>query len=159
MALERFQSLIESSAARYGVPAPWISAVIMTESSGNPMAYRAEPQIGDASYGLMQLLMSTARGLGYTGDANGLYDAATNIDLGTRLLSDLRRRYGTDFDRIYSAYNSGSPSKYLTSSQVAANVARARDWLQQVISDNPAEASGALVIVVVVLLWMYLQSR
>ena len=61
---------------------------------------RFQSLIGDASYGLMQLLMSTARGLGYTGDANGLYDAATNIDLGTRLLSDLRRRYGTDFDRI-----------------------------------------------------------
>jgi len=159
--LERFQPIIDSAALRYGVPVSWIQAVIMTESSGNPTAYRAEPQINDASYGLMQLLMKTARGLGYTGDQNGLFDPATNIDLGARLLADLRRRYGTDFDRIYSAYNSGSPSKYLTSTQVATHVDRARGWLQTFLTEHPAEsaAAGFGVILIGVLLWIYLQSR
>lgn len=129
--LAPFEGDIVGSATLYNVPASWVRAVIMTESSGDPNAYRAEPQINDGSYGLMQLLLRTARGLGYAGTTAGLYDPATNIDLGTKLLRDLRRSYGTNFERVYSAYNSGNPDRYRTSTQVAANVARAVTWLRR----------------------------
>lgn len=138
-------------AAEFRVPVAWVYAVIMTESSGRDNAYRAEPQIGDASYGLMQLLLRTARGLGYEGPPAGLFDVETNVRLGTTLLGQLRARHGDDFDRVYSAYNSGSPTRYLTNAQVATHVSRAREWLQRVSAGGddgrgaPASGGGGLV--------------
>jgi soluble lytic murein transglycosylase-like protein len=123
--LEAYSRFIESAAWLYDVPEDWIRAVIDTESSGNPNAYRYEAKLKDASYGLMQILYSTAKGLGYVGPPAGLYDPSINIDLGARLLRQLRDRYGDDFSRVYSAYNSGRPDLYLTSTQVATNVERA----------------------------------
>lgn len=63
-----------------------VLAVIDIESSFNPGAYRAEPQLGDASYGLMQILSSTAADRGYSGPVDGLFDPETNIRLGMRQL-------------------------------------------------------------------------
>jgi len=152
--LEAYQTIIERHASTHGVPESWIRAVIMTESSGRASAYREEPAIGDASYGLMQLLLRTARGLGFTGDSQDLFDPEINIGLGTRLLSDLRRRFGSeDFARIYSAYNSGSPDRYLTSPQVATHVGRAQEWLRQFSSD-PLALSGAGVFMLSGVAWI-----
>jgi soluble lytic murein transglycosylase-like protein len=116
--------IVEKYAAQFAVPATWIHAVIQTESGGNPEAYRPEPQIDDASYGLMQLLYATARGLGYRDAPEGLFDPDTNIYWGVHLLAELRRQHGTDPRRIYSAYNSGRPDLYRTSTEVARNVER-----------------------------------
>jgi soluble lytic murein transglycosylase-like protein len=153
--LEQFQTSISTYARQFVVPEAWIKAVILQESSGNPKAYRAEPRINDASYGLMQLLYRTAKGLGYTGAAEGLYDPDLNIQLGTKLLGQLRRQYGDNFERVYSAYNSGSPDKYLTSSQVADHVGKAVAWLTRVIEAEPLVAtSGAIgVLILLILLW------
>ncbi len=129
---DTFDDLIYEASMRYGVPFTWVKAIAGAESDWIPTAYRAEPQINDASYGLMQILYRTAKGLGYTGQPNGLYEPATNIDLGARYIRDLINSYGEDFQRVYSAYNSGSPTKYLTSSQVKAHVARAVSYLNAV---------------------------
>lgn len=158
--LEQFQVSISDAAIRYSVPESWIKAVIMTESSGDPRAYRAEPQINDASYGLMQLLLKTARGLGYVGAADGLYDPAVNIDLGTKLLAQWRRTQGDDFQAVYSAYNSGKPDRYLSSPQVLANVNRAVDWLRKFIEQEPfVVGSGAAGLLAAVLIWYYAKKR
>lgn len=152
-----FDDIIAKYALRFNVPEVWIKAVIRTESNFDPEAYRAEPQIQDASYGLMQLLYGTARGLGFTGSANDLYDPDTNIRLGTQLLSDLQKRYGDDFRRIYSAYNSGNPDRWQTSSQVRANVERALRNLEYIIKNEPLIVTGGAVggIVLLVLLWYW----
>jgi soluble lytic murein transglycosylase-like protein len=136
-----YESIIAAASETYAVPVPWIQAVIGTESSWKADAYRYEASIKDASYGLMQLLSTTAKALGYSGTPEGLYDPETNINLGTKLLSQLRTRYGDNFSRVYSAYNSGNPDKYLTSSQVGSNVSRALTWLEKYAS----EAAGAVV--------------
>jgi soluble lytic murein transglycosylase-like protein len=140
-----FDGLISASSARWSVPFAWIKAVIGTESNFDPEAYRADPRIGDASYGLMQLLSRTAAGLGFRGDPAELFDPALNIELGTELLSQLRGSYGDDFRRVYSAYNSGNPDRWETSSEVARNVNRALDWLSRVSAESPVAvaASGA----------------
>jgi soluble lytic murein transglycosylase-like protein len=129
--LDRYRDYIAAGAWLNDVPEEWIKAVILTESSGNPQAYRYEPKLQDASYGLMQLLYSTAKGLGYQGPAAGLYDPETNIKLGSRLLGQLKQRYGDSFPRVYSAYNSGRPDLYLSSTQVWNNVQRALNNLAQ----------------------------
>jgi soluble lytic murein transglycosylase-like protein len=105
-----FNALVEQASARYGVPVALIKAVISLESEFLPRAFRDEPKIGDASRGLMQLLLGTARALGYTGDAEGLFDPATSIDLGTRLLRDditFAKARGFGLDSAVSAYNGG----------------------------------------------------
>ncbi|HEX7073332.1 MAG TPA: transglycosylase SLT domain-containing protein, partial [Hyphomicrobiaceae bacterium] len=52
----RHDSLIDAAAQRHRVSQALIKAVIMAESGFNAAAYREEPQIKDASRGLMQLL-------------------------------------------------------------------------------------------------------
>jgi soluble lytic murein transglycosylase-like protein len=166
-----FDDLIRQAAAKWNVPEAWINAVIDVESSFQSDAYRAEPQINDASYGLMQLLYGTAQRLGYAGSPDGLYDPATNIDLGSQLLGQLRASYGDDFRRVYSAYNSGKPDLWQTSSQVAANVGRALAALETYVtssvqtlvqSSDTAANSGslaALLIGILVLAWAGTKRR
>jgi soluble lytic murein transglycosylase-like protein len=138
-----YDAIIENAAARYGVPFTWIKAVIGTESNFSPAAYRYEARINDASYGLMQLLSETARGLGWAGDdPEELFEPSLNIELGTKLLADLRARYGDNFRRVYSAYNSGRPDLWETSAQVRHNVERAEGWLEQVIAEHPTAAAA-----------------
>jgi soluble lytic murein transglycosylase-like protein len=102
--------LVDEAAAAWDVEAALIKAVIGAESEFHPDAHRAEPAINDASYGLMQMLYGTARTLGYTGAASGLFDPTTNIRLGTRYLRDLIRtaaNRGYSIESAISAYNAG----------------------------------------------------
>jgi len=141
-----WETEIAEASQQYQVPESWIRAVIETESSWNPNAYRYEDRIKDASYGLMQILGKTAIGLGFDGDVyHDLYDPALNIDLGTRDLAQLIRSYGTDFRRVYSAYNSGNPDLWQTSSEVAGHVANAIANLEKWTA--PAGGLGILVLI------------
>jgi len=113
MAYNKYDQIVQAASVNYGVSVPLIKAVIMTESSFNPNAYRAEPAIKDGSYGLMQILFRTAVGLGFPNDpqrANELFDPQVNINFGTKLLAQLQGRY-SDVDEIYAAYNAGVARK------------------------------------------------
>lgn len=111
-----FNDMIAVESTRYGVPVAVIKATIATESGFNPKAYRAEPKLGDASRGLMQVLGKTARALGFAAsfgdDAKrdgGLFDPWVSIQTGTAYLAQQRRRYpSVSWDQIYAAYNAGS---------------------------------------------------
>jgi Transglycosylase SLT domain len=111
-----FDDFVRAESARYSVPVAVIKATIATESGFNPGAYRMEPALGDASRGLMQVLLSTARGLGYNGEAGndqrrvgGLYDPWTSIQLGTFYLARQAGRYpDRPWTDVYAAYNAGS---------------------------------------------------
>jgi hypothetical protein len=109
---DRWTDIIKSAADRHGVPYTLVQAVIGRESAFNPSAYRAEPAIGDGSAGLMQILLRTARGVGYTGPLGdskaltGLFDPATNIEYGTAYLAEQYRRAGNAAGAV-SAYNGG----------------------------------------------------
>jgi len=91
-----------------GVTRALVQAMIGTESAFKPKAYRAEPHIQDASRGLMQILLRTARGVGFTGQPLELYDPATNIRYGVAYLADLVRAKGGNVWTAVSAYNNGS---------------------------------------------------
>lgn len=145
-----FDTLIATSAARWGVSENWIKAVIQVESAWDPNAVNP----ADPSYGLMQISKATAKGYGVT-DVSLLLDPAFNIDLGTHLLSDLMESYGDDFRRVYSAYNSGDPDLWETSAQVAANVARAVAALAALVT--PTTESAALVILIA--FWFLMKRR
>lgn len=113
MSYNQYDGIVQAASVNYGVSIPLIKAVIMTESSFNPNAYRAEPAIKDGSYGLMQILFRTAVALGFPNDparANELLNPQTNINFGTALLAKLQGRY-QNVDDIYAAYNSGAVRK------------------------------------------------
>lgn len=61
------------------------------------------------SYGLMQILASTARGIGYSGPLGGLFNVQTNLFYGCKYLGNLKKRYPSGLDYI-SAYNEGYPA-------------------------------------------------
>jgi hypothetical protein len=103
-----FDQLIWQTAGRHGVDPPLVKAVVAAESSFQPKAYRAEPHIKDASYGLMQTLFATAKDMGYTGTPEGLYDPATSLEFGTRYLAKQLRRYNGQIPHAVAAYNSGT---------------------------------------------------
>lgn len=89
-----------------------VMGLMQAESSFDPSAYRFEAALNDASYGLMQVLYSTARDRGYSGAPEGLYDPMTNIRIGMRQLKwswdylSTRMRGLSELQWI-SSYNAG----------------------------------------------------
>lgn len=90
-----------------GVPYAVVKGVMAHESLFDPHAYRAEPQIGDASRGLMQILLATAKHVGFTGPADLLFDPSTNLTYGIRYLREVYDLTGGNWPAAFSAYNGG----------------------------------------------------
>lgn len=108
----RYGTYIRAAAAEYDLDPNLIFATIMVESGGNTFAVRQEPRIHDASYGLGQLLYGTARGLGYRGKPEGLYDPETNIYLIAKYHARNYAHYeDLSAEELTIAYNTGSPYK------------------------------------------------
>ena len=77
-----YASLIEKYATRFGVAVALADAVVRVESNYNAKARGSAGEIG-----LMQIKPATARMMGYSGSAKGLYDPATNIRYGMKYLA------------------------------------------------------------------------
>jgi soluble lytic murein transglycosylase-like protein len=95
----RLEELVQSTAARHGVDANLVRAVIETESGGNPSAVSRKGAVG-----LMQLMPTTALELG----VKNMYSAEQNLEAGVRYLHTLIDRYGGDLDKALAAYNAGA---------------------------------------------------
>lgn len=95
----RLEELVQAAAARHGVDANLVRAVIETESGGNPSAVSRKGAVG-----LMQLMPTTALELG----VRNMYNASENLEAGVRYLHTLLNRYGGDLDKALAAYNAGA---------------------------------------------------
>ncbi len=166
----KYDDFFYAASETYDVPFTWLKAIAGAESDWRPDAYRYEAGINDASYGLMQILYRTAYALGYRGDPSGLYDPQTNINLGAKLIQENIQRFGSSFEKVYSAYNSGSPTKYLTNADVASHVDRARRYLAEVEQSTVvvegdsgpsggAGAAGGVILALVIGVAVFLATR
>ncbi len=84
-----------------------VAAIIQTESRFNPRAVGFDS--GGYSWGLMQVKLSTARWLGFTGSQRELMNPVVNLKLGIRYLAMQAHRHPYGWDAI-SGYNLGTPS-------------------------------------------------
>ena len=94
-------ALIAKHATANGVPEQLIRRVIRIESRGHAGAVHA------GNYGLMQIRLATARGVGYSRDAEGLLDPDTNLTYAVKYLAGAYRAAGCDADRAVSYYQRG----------------------------------------------------
>lgn len=93
---------IAAHAKAAGLPAELAEAVIRHESRFNPKARGRHGEIG-----LMQIKPQTARALGYTGTASGLYDVDTNLKWGMAYLAGAYKLAGGDTCGTILRYNAG----------------------------------------------------
>jgi soluble lytic murein transglycosylase-like protein len=137
----RFRELIAAIAHYYNLPQglgftpeEWLEGLILTESSGNPVARRFElhqdkgqdPDIpqkddldleDDCSYGLMQVMGYNARKLmklPYMGvNFSFMYNPLINIGLGLMLLQEELKATNGDLARALARYNGGPTGEKL----------------------------------------------
>lgn len=98
---ESLRAIVRRHAEANGVPFAIADAVVRVESRYNPRASNR------GNYGLMQIRLQTARGIGYSGDASGLLNAETNARYGTKYLAQAYRMAGGDTCRTIMKYQSG----------------------------------------------------
>lgn len=94
--------LIAGHARANDVPELLVHRVIQRESRYNPRAVGR-----GGALGLMQIKLSTARRLGYKGDAEGLLDADQNMRYAVKYLAGAYRVADRNHDRAVSYYASG----------------------------------------------------
>jgi soluble lytic murein transglycosylase-like protein len=98
--------IIFKYAVPYGVDAALVLGHMKNESSFNPKAYRYEAKLNDASYGLMQLLLSTAQKYENV-TAQQLYDPETNIRIAMKYIRDNLNDWSGNVRDAIAAYNAG----------------------------------------------------
>ena len=109
----KYKEIIEKTSQKYNLDPQLIYATIMTESEGNEKAYRYEPRLKEASLGLGQLLVSTAKRIGLQGDPNQMYEPAISIDLiGKYYRQFLDNDKNLSPQELTQAYNTGSLKKH-----------------------------------------------
>jgi hypothetical protein len=93
-----YEEMIQTAARRHQISPALIKAVIQTESRFNAGAVSSQGAVG-----LMQLLPSTARSMGFSSPL----EPYNNINAGARYLKILLREYNDDEVLALAAYNCG----------------------------------------------------
>jgi soluble lytic murein transglycosylase-like protein len=95
-------ALVTEYAARHGVPQRLAHRIVMRESRYNPGLKGS-----GAHYGLMQISLPTARHMGYSGSATGLFDPRTNLSYAMPYLANAWLVSGGHEGRATSLYARG----------------------------------------------------
>jgi soluble lytic murein transglycosylase-like protein len=98
-----YAAIIVRAAARHGIDANLVRAVIQVESG-----FQAQARSTQGAMGLMQLTPETARRYA----VENPFDPAANIDGGTKHLKSLISRFDLDLSLALAAYNAGEAAVY-----------------------------------------------
>jgi soluble lytic murein transglycosylase-like protein len=98
----QYDEMVARHAQANGVPVELVHRVIVRESR-----YNASLVGRGGTIGLMQIKLATARGLGYTGTAEGLRDPDTNLAYAVKYLAGAYRAAGGNHDRAVAYYAGG----------------------------------------------------
>lgn len=119
---------IELAAKEHGLDPNVVEAVVVCESSGNADAFRWEPHFYkkylaknpayagqiprrvSSSYGLMQIMLPTARDHGFAAEPEFLFVPGVNLDVGCQVLARLLKWADGDLAKALEAYNGGRGS-------------------------------------------------
>lgn len=101
-----FSDIVSRYAKAYGIPVALAHAVIRVESN-----YQVNARGSAGEIGLMQIKPSTARLMGYTGSARGLYNPETNIKYGMKYLALAYKLGGGTICGTALRYNAGHAAK------------------------------------------------
>lgn len=96
---ENLEEYFKEASETYGVDINLLKAIARQESNFNPSATSSA-----GAMGVMQLMPSTAKGLGVT----NAYDAQENIMGGAKLMAQNLKKYNGDVSLALAAYNAGS---------------------------------------------------
>lgn len=133
MTRDDIKNIVSIKALSYGLDPKLAQSIAQIESSFNPMCMRFEPNwmyyymplvysknlgvtlatertLQQISYGLMQVMGSVARELGFEEELIKLCDPDLGAQYGCMKLVDIKKKYSDEQD-IISAYNAGTPSK------------------------------------------------
>ncbi len=106
-------AVIDDSAMRNGVEPALIKAFIQAESNWDVNASRYEPHLKDSSWGLMQVLLKTAKWM--LGDdtltISKLVTPKVNIEAGTKYIKYQLTKYRGNTKDAIAAYNAGKVRK------------------------------------------------
>jgi soluble lytic murein transglycosylase-like protein len=97
----QYDALVAAHAKANNVPEALVHRVIVRESGYRPGL------VSHGNIGLMQIKLGTARGLGYTGTAEGLRDPDTNLSWAVKYLAGAWRAANGDHNRAVHLYASG----------------------------------------------------
>jgi soluble lytic murein transglycosylase-like protein len=97
-----YEAMVAAHAQANGVPEALVHRVIVRESKYHPSLIGRGGTIG-----LMQIKLATARGLGYTGTAEGLRDPNTNLTYAVKYLAGAFRAANGDHNRAVAYYAGG----------------------------------------------------
>lgn len=125
MSVADYRAIIAETAAAHQLDPRLVEAVVAVESSGNTDAFRFEPGFYElylrgkreyagqiprrisSSYGLMQVMATTARQHGFTGEPEELFVPRVGLEYGCRHLAMLLRWAKGDVPKALGAYNAG----------------------------------------------------
>ncbi len=102
----KYGALIAKYAKQHGVPVRLARAVVQVESS-----FRPNVTGGAGEIGLMQIKYATAKGMGYRGSRQQLYDPATNLYWGMKYLGKAHSLAGGSTCGTILRYNAGHYAK------------------------------------------------
>src|ERR1700759_2839439 len=98
----RYEKMIAKHAHANLVPEALVHRLIVRESKYNPELIGPSGTIG-----LMQIKLATAKGVGYSGDADGLRDPETNLTWGVKYLAGAYRDADGNYDRALRYFAGG----------------------------------------------------
>ena len=118
---------LDAAARSFGVPRDVLYGIAATESNFDPTVIGDQGQ----SFGLLQVQLATAQGLGFGATPQDLLDPGTNANAGAAYLRAQLQRFQGNLVAAVSAYNAGAGGVMSNSRYIQQVATTATEFAQQ----------------------------